>query len=202
MIQDCQSRKASTGLGHAIARREIPPDLAGLPVLGHGATSLVLAVSPDRVVMLTRDVIKAAWCQHALQGEILAVGRSRHPTLSLLNRFPVHRIALPRLAPLDGRNAAHVTALIDGHVAVARDAWSRHRDRGDQVRQVLGHYRADPAHAFHPLAQFLRRYRWFQADLDLTPDNFLQSPDGGIVLADPVITTRLQRVLERYRPAA
>jgi hypothetical protein len=199
----CPSVPASLqGLGYAIARAEIPTDYAALPILGHGATSIALAQSDDTVVLLTRDPIKAAWSEHALGARRLDPFRSRHPTLRPLNRFPILPLVMPRLYPLAGPNVETVQSIIAEHVGVVTAAWIRHRDRGDQVRAVLSSYRAQPDHAFHSLAMFLRRYRWFQADLDLTPQNFLQTQDGEIRLTDPVIMTRLQTVLERYRPAA
>lgn len=193
---------SAPGIGYAIARSEIPQAYAGLSILGQGATSIALARTEDEVVLLTRDPIKAAWSEHALGARALDPIRSRHPTLPLLTRFPILPLVMPRLFPLSGGNVETVEALIADHVGVATAAWSRHRDRGDQVRAVLSTYRAQPGHALYPLAQFLRRYRWFQADLDLTPMNFLQTREGAIRLSDPVIMTRLQSVLERFATAA
>lgn len=198
------ARQTDDGIGHAIARAEIPRMLADRPVIGHGATSLVVAVDDRSAIMLTRDAIKAAWLVEIGRATLVGEARSRHPSVSALSRFPILTLAMERLQPLDAGNRQAARALVHAYSDASLEAWRRHRDLGDQRRAIRSHFVARPEHGLHRLFAFLKRYRWYQYDLDLRLDleNFMQDRAGALVILDPVITGRLQTVLERFRPAA
>lgn len=189
-------------MGSAIEPSEIPAAFSHMPVIGRGATSIVLAKSEDRVLVLTRDAVKADWL--AAQGLGVRTGefRSKNPRSGAFNRFPVIVIEMPRLVPLDAANAEIVSDLCAQVQGAKMDAWGANKKRkaGFEEKAVVAHFTADERHRLYPVFRFLKSRSWTSYDLDLFPDNFMQTREGEIVVVDPVISRALQTVLERNAP--
>lgn len=191
-------------MGSAIELSEIPASFSGLPVIGQGATSIVLKKSEDQVILLTRDPVKADWL--AVQGLGVRAGefRSKNPRTSAFNKFPIHVFEMPRLYTCGEANGDIVGHLIEEFEKVKLDAWSRNKKRkaGFEEKEIAAHFSADEQHRLYPVFRFLKAKSWTAYDLDLTPENFMQTRDGEIVIVDPVISRALQSVLFRFAPSA
>jgi hypothetical protein len=189
-------------MGSAIELSEIPASFSDLPVIGQGATSIVLKKSEDQVILLTRDPVKADWL--AKQGLGVRTGefRSKNPRIGLFNKFPIHVFEMPRLYPCQGENADIVAHLIAEVKAVKTAAWSRNKKglEGVEEKEIVAHFTADEQHRLYPVFRFLKSKSWMTYDLDLEPENFMQTRDGEIVIVDPVISRALQTVLFRFAP--
>lgn len=189
-------------IGSAIEPYEVPSAYADLPVIGRGATSIVLRKDEDTVVLMTKDPIKAVWLTS--QGLASKVGEftSTKARVPALRKFPIHVIEMPLLLPLDDANREIVEDLRTEFKNVALQAWSANKKRtpGFETKQIIKHFSADEQHRLYPVFQFLKQHPWNRYDFDFEPENFMQTKDGSIVVVDPMISTTLRNVLMRHLP--
>jgi hypothetical protein len=189
-------------VGSAIELSEIPQALRDLPVIGHGATSVALKKSDDRVLLLTRDQVKADWLSSQGLGVRTGEFRSTNPRVRAFGKLPIHMFEMPLLRPLDGTNIEIVADLVAQVKAAKTAAWSANKKRqsGVEEKAIVAHFTADERHRLFPVFRFLKSKSWISYDLDLEPENFMQTGEGEIVVVDPVISRSLQSMLFRYAP--
>lgn len=172
-------------IGTAIWKNTIPEEYRKYPMLGQGATSVVLDKMDGNVLMLTRDAMKKDWLVYGLDiakwDKTIEVS---HPKSRTLNDMPVYVLTMPKLQKLSSKNRLVV------HKAISE--YNRICEYGIRGRNYLQKYTAEhPDGIFASLVNFLSDYDEKQYKEDFLTRNFMQTPDGEIILVDPIIDREL-----------
>ena len=107
MKQNTMELTEADRIGTALWRSSIPQKYKKYPILGQGATSIVLDKGDGRVLMLTRDTMKMEWLTRNWGldiGEVIDEFEVHHQKSRTLGEMPVYVIDLPLLYPLSAKN--------------------------------------------------------------------------------------------------
>ena len=206
--------EVSCTVPRAVHLRELPETYRKMPILGRGATSVVLQdPDPNYVLLLTKDAIKSDW---QTQSWGLAIGEhveeytaNAHRKLHLRD-YPLYVIRLPKLYPLSRSERAHmrkwmhlITKELRNEIAMERLA--NHGMRKTTAApmaaaRVSKSLRTDERFAafehrekFAHMLEFLTNYNdWL---IDLHGANVMKNVEGELVICDPIISASLYQDL-------
>ncbi len=179
-------------IGTAIWKNTIPEKYKKYPIIGQGATSVVLDMLDGNVMMLTRDSIKKDWLVHGLKiaswPETIDI---RHPKSRALSEMRVYVLIMPKLFALTANNKTIIKKAITEYNQLIT------RDRGQEY--IVKYLEKYPTGLFAELFDFLSSYYPEQYSEDFLIRNFMQTENGNIVLIDPVVDAELASVLRSLK---
>jgi hypothetical protein len=188
----------------AVYKSNIPEKYRQYPILGKGATSIVLDAGPDKIIMITRDDIKTEWLMQSwglgIAKYIEKINYSRNPRSSQMSAIPIHVLEMPKLFPLSPANKKIIkTALVEID-KIYNELYYKEKSELRRKIKILNLYLERHQNGlFRKLALFLKNYEPDQFSLDLHMKNFLQDSDGKIVIVDPIISEDLLKIIQLYR---
>lgn len=173
-------------VGTAMWRNSIPEKYKKFPIIGQGATSVVLDKGDDNVLVLTRDAMKKDWL---VQTWGLGLGKwidsfaAHHQKSRDIGDMPVLVIEMPKLYPLSLENKRIIKKSIEQYYAVV----------GYEVNQKIvykfnKYLETYPNGLFSHLVDFLQNYDVDQYSIDFLIRNFMQDKNNEIVLIDPIVS--------------
>ena len=186
-------------IGSAVRLDEIPPQYRKLPLLGRGATTIAFAKDDETALLFTRDPMKVDWLRHGIHvishSEVIVPVRSHH--IRGMQEFDLYMLTVPRLEKLSGKNVSRVNRelrdyneILDRHRRDVAD----YRKWGKQefIAKIAAEYEEKhPDSLLAPFFSWIMDYDTNQYYFDLGRRQFLQTPDGKIVLVDPVVSKEL-----------
>lgn len=192
-------------IGTALWKDSVPKKYKNFPIIGQGATSLVLDYSPDTVLLLTRDSMKKDWLIHALGFNVVETLNIYHKKSITLGEFPVYVIKVPKLFPLSLKNKRAIKHAILQYNEIVYGqrsmyVWGnmtpiqREKHLPDAFRRYLDKV---PDGLFSQLINFLLNYTTSMYHEDFLMRNFMEDRNGNVVLIDPVIDAELLAELKR-----
>jgi len=188
-------------IGTALWKNSVPAKYKQFPIIGQGATSVLLDSGNDTVIVLTRDAMKKDWlCQNwgLGVGEWVDQFNILHRQSRELSELTVYAIKMPKLYPLSLENKRVVTKAIKQYYAITNAPDSYSKPMFDKMQAYLD---AHPEGLFTQLAEFLQNYDDSQYSLDFIIRNFMQDGKGNIVLTDPIVSTELTTMLHNMAKA-
>ena len=189
-------------IGTAVSLRDIPNKYKHLPIIGRGATSIILDEGNDKVIILTRDSMKQQYLTNALDGKWLDAYDAPHSHPDIRD-MPIHIIEMPKLDKLSKVNYKKVQNLIRQYSAAWLATYVHSEPEAEQKRREILQGYASEDNEDHPLyhvARHLLNYDDKQYQFDLSPQNFMQDKAGNIVAADPMVDKDLLRALRKQKP--
>lgn len=192
-------------VGSAVRLDELPPQYRKLPLLGRGATTIALAKDTNTVLLFTRDTMKVEWLLHGIHlvshSEIINPVRSHH--IRGMRDLDIYMLTVPRLEKLNRENTRKVnreirifTEMLNRH---SREIYYNPRRKQEVIAAISAEYEdKHPDSLLAPLFSWLMDYDSSQYYLDLGRRQFLQTPDGKIVLVDPIISKELLDLFHRF----
>jgi hypothetical protein len=183
-------------IGTALWKNSVPEKYKQYPIIGQGATSVVLDKGDGNVIVLTRDAMKKDWlCQNWGLGlgdwiETLDIGHRKSRELSELQ---VYVIVMPKLFALSPKNKKNVKQSITQYEEIVR------RNSGRITDRLMDYLEKHPDGLFAQLIEFLLNYDESQYSIDFLMRNFLQDAQGNIVLIDPIVSRDLVDILRAVR---
>jgi len=175
-------------IGTALWKSSIPAKYKQYPVIGQGATSVVLDKGDGNVIMLTRDEMKRDWLVHDWGlgiGDWVDSFDASHRQSRDLSDMPVYVIVLPKLFPLSKENKRVVKKVIEEYNKIA---FHGTRNMMDALNNYLNQH---PEGLLAQIAEFLRNYDEKQFNVDFIMRNFMQDANGKIVLVDPIVSSQI-----------
>jgi hypothetical protein len=188
-------------IGTAVSLRDIPNKYKHLPIIGRGATSIILDQGNDKVIILTRDKMKQEYLTNTLDGKWLDAYSAPHSHPDIRD-MDVQIIEMPKLDKLSKVNYKKVRDLIRQTNTDWLTTYGHSDPEAEQRRRELlqGYASEDNEnHPLHHIARHLLDYDEKQYKFDLSPQNFMQDKAGNIVAADPVIGSDLLRALRKQK---
>lgn len=184
-------------IGTALYKNQIPPQYKKYPVIGQGATSVVLEKDSETVYVLTRDAHKRDWLVNGIEiAEWIDSFDAYHPNPKIRN-LPVYVMVCPKLLPLSNENKRIIRKEIKtwGDFLMKRIStmrWAAGKNHAQQMalktqdamQDYMGQF---PNGLFVQLFDHLSNYDLMNVSPDLLMRNFMQDVDGNIVLIDPVV---------------
>lgn len=189
--------KEANRIGTALWKSSIPAKYKQFPVIGQGATSVVLDKGDGTVLMLTRDSVKKDWL---VQGWGLGLGEwidsfdAHHSKSRDISEMPVYVIQLPKLFPLSKENKRAVKTAIKQYETVVGYNYNR-----DTQRKFNDYLEKHPEGLFARLIEFIQNYDINQYGIDFLMRNFMQDGEGKIVLVDPIVSKEIVDALHSLR---
>lgn len=183
-------------IGTALWRSSIPQKYKKYPILGQGATSIVLDKGDGRVLMLTRDTMKMEWLTRNWGldiGEVIDEFEVYHQKSRTLGEMPVYVIDLPLLYPLSAKSKQQVKKAIAEYQSIQM------RGNPKQMDILNKYLDKHPEGMFAQLVEFLQNYDDNQYHTDFLMRNFMQAADGNIILIDPIVSAELLKSLRELR---
>jgi hypothetical protein len=191
-------------IGTALWKDSVPAKYKQYPIIGQGATSLVLDYSPDTVLILTRDSMKKDWLIHKLDCDLVETLDIYHRKSRALGEMPVYVIKAPKLFPLSAKNKRAIKHAILQYNEIVYGqksmyVWgvtpkNREKTLPDSFRRYLDQV---PDGLFSQLINFLLDYDTSQYHEDFLMRNFMEDRNGNVVLIDPVVDAELLAELRR-----
>lgn len=172
-------------IGTALWKSSIPKQYKQFPVIGQGATSVVLDKGDGNVLVLTRDAMKKDWlCQDwgLGEGEWIDSFDAYHQKSRALGEMTVFVIQMPKLFPLSLENKRVIKKSIAQYDAI------KERNMYDKLRVYLDTH---PEGLFARLVEFLQNYDKKQYHVDFLMRNFMQRANGEVVLIDPIVSSEI-----------
>ena len=173
-------------IGTALWRNSIPLKYKQYPVIGQGATSIVLDKGDGTVLVLTRDAMKRDWLVHnwgLSLGEWIDTVSAHHQKSQELSDMHVYVIQMPKLFPLSTNNKRVVKKAIDLYnISIATDKKLHINDKFNRYLEM------HPEGLFAQLVEFLQNYDEKQYGVDFLMRNFMQDNHGNIILTDPIVS--------------
>lgn len=180
-------------IGTALWKNSVPPRYKQFPVIGQGATSVVLDKGDGTVLVLTRDAMKKDWLVHGLRiGNWIETFDTPHRKIREMGELPVFVIQMPRLFPLSLANKRIINNAITQYRRIVSSGQTESHLRSEKFNDYLD---AHPDGLFAELVNFLGNYDPSQYTVDFLIRNFMQDKDGGIVLIDPIVAKELVDLL-------
>lgn len=193
-------------LASCIRKDQIPAAYRHMPLLGRGTTSLALDKGDGRVVMLTRDSMKADWLRHGSGvGTLIDFFDTRGHHIPGMDELSVYALEMPRMQRLSRENsllASRAVREFDGVYSAAlsrHQAYGRRTDMDRVANEIVRHYLPLEDHVLHPLFDHLKDYDGKCFSFDLGRRNFMQSPDGTLAVLDPICSTDLLELISAYK---
>lgn len=181
--------KEADRIGTALWRNSIPAKYKPFPVIGQGATSVILDKGDGNVLVLTRDEMKKDWL---VQDWGLGLGKwvdgfdAYHQKSREISDMPVYVIQMPKLFPLSLENKRIIKKEIDQYYKVVD--FVVNQNQVDKFNKYLEKY---PDGLFAELVEFLQNYAVNQYGVDFLIRNFMQDKNGKIVLIDPIVSKEI-----------
>lgn len=180
-------------IGTAMWRNSIPAKYKQFPVIGQGATSVVLDTGDGNVLILTRDAMKKDWLVQDWGlglGEWTTTFNASHQQSRDISDMPVYVIQMPKLFSLSLENKRIIKKAIAQYHEVVGHVINQ--KRADKFADYLD---AHPDGLFAELVEFLRNYSPEQYGIDFIMRNFMQDSKGAIVLIDPIVSKEIVAAL-------
>jgi len=184
-------------IGTALWKSSIPQKYKHLPIIGQGATSIVLDNGNDTVIMLTRDAMKKDWLIHDWGlglGDWIDTFDAYHQKNRDLSDMPVYVIKLPKLFPLSNQNKKIIKKSIEDYNKIM--FWIKKQDSMQKFEEYLEKH---PNGLFKELVEFLQNYEPEQYQVDFLTKNFMQDKNGKIILIDPIVSTEIMDALKNIK---
>jgi hypothetical protein len=196
--------KEADRIGTALWRNSIPKKYKQFPVIGQGATSVVLDKGDGNVLVLTRDAMKKDWL---VQDWGLGLGEwidgfdAHHQQSRELSEMPVFVIQMPKLFSLSLENKRKIKQAKDQFGYFVNLFGQEYRRQDDYNKYLEAH----PDGLFVQLVEFLQNYDIKQYGMDFLTRNFMQDAEGNIVLIDPIVSKEIVDALhdivqKKYNP--
>jgi hypothetical protein len=191
-------------IGTALYKNQIPQEYKQYPVIGQGATSVVLEKDPNTVYVLTRDAHKKDWLTHGIGlADWIDTQEIHHPNPRIRD-IPVYVLKMPKLLPLDPANKKKIRAEVkfwDG--LYTKHVWGKRGSRSIGIQDAMNDYLDQrPEGLFAELFNHLGNYDLDSVSPDLLMRNFMQDSKGNIILIDPVVDMEIVRAFtERPKPS-
>jgi len=179
-------------IGTALWKNSVPEKYKQYPIIGQGATSVVLDKGDGNVIVLTRDAMKKDWlCQNWGLGvgewiETLDIG---HRKSRELGELQVYVIEMPKLFQLSPQNKKSIKQSITQYEEIVR------RNSGRMTDRLMDYLEKHPDGLFAQLVEFLLNYDESQYGVDFLMRNLMQDADGNIVLMDLIVSKDLVDLL-------
>jgi hypothetical protein len=189
-------------IGTAVSLRDIPNKYKHLPIIGRGATSIILDEGNGKVIILTRDSMKQQYLTNALDGKWLDAYSASHANPDI-SEMPIHIIEMPKLDKLSKVNYKKVQQLIRQTSADWLASFGKSGLAGEQHRRKLlqdWSSEDNEDHPLHHIGRHLVNYSDMLYHWDLNPHNFMQDKAGNIIAADPIVDTYLLKALRHQKP--
>jgi hypothetical protein len=187
-------------VGSAVRLDELPKQYRTLPVIGRGASALVLKKDDNTVLIFTRDQSKMKWLTHPMGIEVggKVVDNFKvdgvHRIKSLRN-IPIYVIEMPLLQKLDKENQALVkkeAKIYEAATVYVESLFSGRPSHSKIMKAMLEFYRdRHPSSMLLGMIKFNAEYAKNKMYVDLGVNNFMQTADGKIIIVDPVVNKKL-----------
>jgi len=193
-------------IGTALWKDSIPEKYKQYPIIGRGATSIVLDYSPDSVLILTRDSMKADWLTHGLHFDYIECLDISHRRSRILGELPVYVIKAPKLYPLSPKNKKAIKHAIIQYNDIVYNQPCLHALHTNQSKQHIElpdafqrYLEKVPDGLFSQLINFLMNYDTNMYHEDFLMRNFMEDFYGNVILIDPIVDAELLAELRRLR---
>jgi hypothetical protein len=193
-------------IGTALWKNSVPEKYKRYPIIGQGATSLVLDFSPDSVLVLTRDTMKKDWLVHGLNFDFIESFETPHRQSRNLSELLVHVIKAPKLFPLSAKNKRAIKHAIVEYNDIVYGVKSQYifgmtpARRRQLTQKTFNKYlEQNPTGLFSQLIMFLTDYDTGMYHEDFLIRNFMEDAHSNVVLIDPIVDAELLAELRRLR---
>lgn len=197
----------------AVFVNEIPAKYKHLPILGRGATSIILDAGED-VIVLTRDAIKRDWLTDPFGlslGEDIEELEVRGHKNTKISDLTLYILKMPKLNKLSPANKKKLNVQLKQFFEIwdkEKMALFRQYQQRKLRKQDIEAYTADATklklEELHPDNIFIDFLNWATnySDwmIDLHKANFAENAKGEIVLLDPVVSKSLYDTLYPSKP--
>lgn len=179
-------------IGSAVHLTEIPEKYRKYPVIGRGATSIVLDYDEHHVLMFTKDDIKREWLTSGigLADVVDLYKSSSHPIQKMRDKF-IHVLKVTKLFKLDIENKRKIRRIMKEFKEISNkhiNSRFRKMDIINTYQQLFDDYNLEfnDSHDMEEFIMFISDYNTNQYEFDLSQRNFMQTKEGELVLLDPV----------------
>jgi hypothetical protein len=205
ILTDDQPRLSEANrVGTALHKNQVPFEYRQYPIIGQGATSVVLEKDPATVLVLTRDGHKKDWlCNGIGIADWIGTHEISHPNPRIRD-LPVYVLKCPKLLPLSPESKKHIRKEIKLWEQVYNEyRWKGAYGRNTKQQMALNtqdamqdYVEKYPNGLFVQLFDHLSNYDMSTVSPDLLMRNFMQDAQGHIVLIDPIVD---QEILAAFR---
>lgn len=181
-------------IGTAIRLNQVPEQYKKLELKGRGATSIAYQSAEDanKIIMLTRDVMKVDWFNAIGFGKYIDNFETRGHHIPKIDELDVYVYELEKLYPLNKENKRIVKKAIEDFDWI-NISFSHIQNHDIRFQHTVNEFfkKHDEDHLLNPFIQFIQNYSPNQFCIDIGLRNFMQDSNGKIIVLDPVADKNL-----------